>query len=156
MVRPLTNKLTKRRQVREKAVQSLFQLFEDKKEISAQEAIEFALEAGNDPDKGFDEVSDSYLFTLVSGVQEHRDAIDKEIEGHLSQDWTIGRIAKIDLAILRLAFYEILFAGEEVVPAKVAVNEAIDLAKFFSDDKSRLFVSGVLLDYLGKLSSDVD
>lgn len=147
----LANKLNKRRQVREKAVQAIFQLLDEKQETSSQDAIAFALEAGNDPDKGFDQVEDDYLYGLVAGVQEHRAAIDQEIGQHLSQDWTLDRIAKIDLAILRLAFYELIFEQTQDIPPKVAINEAIDLAKFFSDEKSRVFVSGVLLAYLNQV-----
>lgn len=149
MVMYLANKLTKRRQVREKAVQTLFQLIDAPEYLTKELATSFALEAGNDPEAGFDEVSDGYLYELVDGVLSHQAQIDHEIESYLSE-WTIDRIAKIDLVILRVAFYEILFVSEEVVPAKVAVNEAIDLAKIFSDEKSRRFISGVLLEYLNK------
>lgn len=151
MVTPLSKKLTKRRHIREKAVQAVFQLIDRPDQITVDQAITFALEAGNDPESGFDEIGNPYLTELVYGVQENREAIDKEIEPFLS-DWTLDRIAKIDLAILRVAIYEILFVDNEIVPPKTAVNEAIDLAKWFSDDKSRIFVSGVLLEYLNQLA----
>lgn len=147
---PLVSKLTKRRQVREKAIQVLFQLIDAPEYLTKEIATQFALEAGNDPEAGFDEVSDGYLYELIDGVLNNQGIIDQEIEAYLS-DWTIDRIAKIDLVILRVAFYELLFVEQENVPAKVAVNEAIDLAKMFSDEKSRRFVSGVLLEYLNKM-----
>lgn len=149
MVRTLGNKLIKRRQVREKAIQVLFQMIDAPEYLTTEIATSFALEAGNDPEIGFDEVADPYLYQLIEGVQEHQTEIDAKIEEYLS-DWTIDRIAKIDLVILRVAFFELMFIDNELVPPKVAVNEAIDLSKVFSDEKSRRFVSGVLLEYLGK------
>ncbi|WP_446454292.1 transcription antitermination factor NusB [Tuanshanicoccus yangjingiae] len=145
----MKNKLVKRRQVREKAVQTLFQLIEAPEYLTVEVATAFALEAGNDPEAGFDEVGDAYLYEIVNGVLEHQEAIDREIGSFLS-DWTIDRLAKIDLVVLRVAFYELLYVDRELVPAKVAVNEAIDLSKLFSDEKSRRFVSGVLLEYLNQ------
>lgn len=152
-VKPLTNKLNKRRQVREKAVQILFQLVDAPDYLTEEVATEFALEAGNDPEAGFDEVEDDYLFELVKGVQTNRDAIDLTIEKYLA-DWTLDRLARIDLVVLRVALYELMFVSRDVVPAKVAVNEAIDLSKLFSDEKSRRFVSGVLSEYLKQMDSE--
>ncbi|OFK61739.1 transcription antitermination factor NusB [Globicatella sp. HMSC072A10] len=153
MVTQLTNKLNKRRQVREKAVQILFQLVDAPDYLTEEVATEFALEAGNDPEAGFDEVEDQYLFELIKGVQENRDEIDQMIEKYLS-DWTIDRLNRIDLVVLRVALYELMYVSRETVPAKVAVNEAIDLSKLFSDEKSRRFVSGVLSEYLKQIETE--
>ncbi|AVK60276.1 transcription antitermination factor NusB [Lactobacillus sp. CBA3605] len=84
----------------------------------------------------------SYLSTLVTGVRDHQTELDTLIQPYLSQAWSLDRLAKTDLIILRIAFFELKFA--DGVPAKVAVNEAIELTKTFSDDQSRKFVSGVL------------
>ncbi|WP_241152379.1 transcription antitermination factor NusB [Vaginisenegalia massiliensis] len=144
----MNNKLS-RRQVREKAVQTLFQLVNPLAETDPQTALEFAMMAGNDPEAGFDpEIKDTYLNQLVTGVSEHQEKLDHEIARYLTNEWTLDRIAKIDLTILRVAFYEVLMVSEEQVPAKVAVNEAIELSKLFSDEKSRQFVSGVLAQLL--------
>ncbi|QBP18635.1 transcription antitermination factor NusB [Acetilactobacillus jinshanensis] len=83
-----------------------------------------------------------YLIQLVDGVNKDRKALDDQISKYLSSDWTIDRIAKTDLIILRIAFYEI--DNVEAVPDKVAVNEALQLAKEYSDDRSRRFINGVL------------
>lgn len=139
-----------RHQVREKAVQSLYQLVINQEDFTSEAAVDFALEAGNDPETGFQGVVDPYLVELVKGVVANQAAIDDLISQYLSKDWSLDRIANIDLTILRLAFYEVLFIEEDVVPAKVAVNEAIDLAKTFSDDKSRVFISGVLAKLLDR------
>lgn len=83
-----------------------------------------------------------YLATLVQGVSDHKAEIDAIISKHLKAGWSLGRLAKTDLIILELALYEIHFVPD--TPAKVSVNEAIELTKKFSDDRSRKFVNGVL------------
>lgn len=143
------NKLVKRRQAREKAVQTLFQLINAPEYLTTDVALEFALEAGNDPQEGFTQVKETYVYDIIQGVLDNQEAIDQVITQYLS-DWTLERIARIDLVILRVAFYELLFGNLTDVPEKVAVNEAIDLSKLFSDEKSRRFVSGVLLKYLNR------
>lgn len=78
---------------------------------------------------------------MVCGVQENLEQID----GLLSEaavGWTVERMPKVDLSILRNAVYEICFAKD--VPAAVAVNEAVELAKTFCDEKSPRFINGVL------------
>lgn len=142
MVKCLNNKLS-RHIVREKAVQTLFQLIEPQEDTTTESALEFALLAGNDPEEGFEGRVDAYLREIVEGVIAQQATLDEQIENYLT-DWTISRIAKIDLTILRIAFYEILFVDSARVPNTVAVNEAIELSKSFSDDKSRNFISGVL------------
>ena len=88
----------------------------------------------------------SYAWSMVEGVFDNRSQIDEIIAGH-SQHWKLNRIAKVELTILRLSLFEMLFAPD--VPFKVAMNEAIELAKDFGDDNSKTFVNGVL-DAAGK------
>jgi len=78
---------------------------------------------------------------LVQGVCENLPEIDKVIGKH-SDHWKIGRIGKVELAILRLSLFEILHRSD--IPLKVAINEAIELAKGFGDENSRAFVNGIL------------
>lgn len=137
-----------RREIREKAIQSLYQLVGVEDSFSAEAAITFALEAGNDPEAGYTDRPDAYLLHLVKGVRDNRVALDNMIADYLTTSWTIDRIAAIDLTILRLAFFEVVFVDDQIVPSKVAVDEAIELSKRFSDDKSRQFVSGVLAKLL--------
>lgn len=87
-----------------------------------------------------------YLTELVDGVLAHQTQIDEKIMEHLSANWSLARLNKTDLLILRLAIYEMLYV--DGVPAKVALNEALQLAKEFSDDKSRRFINGVLSNLL--------
>lgn len=83
----------------------------------------------------------TFASQLFMGICEHLDDIDKVIGKH-SDHWKIGRIAKVELGILRLALYEILHRHD--IPLKVAINEAIELAKSFGDENSRGFVNGIL------------
>ncbi len=78
---------------------------------------------------------------LVRGVLAHLDEIDAQIQS-AAQEWPLSQMARIDKNILRLAIYEILF--NNAVPAKAAINEAVELAKTFGSDTSSRFVNGVL------------
>lgn len=92
-----------------------------------------------------------YLKTLVEGVNEHQGELDQEISSLLADDWTIDRLAKPDLVILRLGLFEIQYVDD--VPAAVAINEALELAKTFSNDKSRKFINGALGKFERQLSN---
>ncbi len=78
---------------------------------------------------------------LYEGVHAHMEEIDGEIAAHAA-DWSIGRIAKVDLSILRIAVYELLY--ERAIPVGATVNEAVELAKEFGGEKSAGFINGVL------------
>ncbi|MFK4765836.1 transcription antitermination factor NusB [Desulfobaculum sp. SPO524] len=82
-----------------------------------------------------------FAWELVSGVWKNKEDIDKRIDEY-SQHWKLSRIARIELTILRLAMYEMLYLAD--VPLKVAINEAVELAKRFGDDNSKNFVNGIL------------
>ena len=83
-----------------------------------------------------------YLKTLVEGVNEHQGELDQEISSLLADNWTIDRLAKPDLVILRLGLFEMQYVDD--VPTAVAINEALELAKTFSNDQSRKFINGAL------------
>ncbi|WP_433673574.1 transcription antitermination factor NusB [Microbacterium gorillae] len=87
------------------------------------------------------EASWLYAREIVDGVLDHRDEIDEQIVTH-ARDWKIDRMPAIDRALLRMASWEILFNDE--VPAAVAIDEAVELAKEYSTDDSGAFVHGVL------------
>ncbi len=78
---------------------------------------------------------------LAAGVNEHRQELDRLI-GACAVNWKVGRMPIVDRNILRLGLYELLYCPD--VPAKVAVNEAIELAKRFADDETKKFVNGIL------------
>lgn len=86
-------------------------------------------------DKGFVE-------TLVKGTLGKQGELDEKIQP-IAPEWPIDQIARIDRNILRIGFYELLFQAN-FVPAKVAINEAVELAKAFGSDNSSKFINGVL------------
>lgn len=77
----------------------------------------------------------------VKEIQEHEEEILKLIEKNLKKEWELERISKIDLAILKVAIFEIQYTD---VPFKVAINEAVELAKKYGEGKSSSFINGVL------------
>ena len=90
---------------------------------------------------GFNEEDKLYLDTLLDGVTSEKAFLTKTIAS-FARGFTAERIYKIDLAILLIATYEILFLSD--VPDKVSVNEAVELAKTYSTDNSPSFINGVL------------
>lgn len=88
-----------------------------------------------------DMVVESYALDLVNGVYDNAQSIDSLIESKLKKGWTIKRISKTSLAILRLAVYEMKYVDN--VPDSVAINEAVVLAKKYTIDESG-FINGVL------------
>lgn len=90
----------------------------------------------------------AYIEAVAKGVATKKDELDEKIQKYL-KGWTMDRISKTDLAILRLAVYEILY--REDIPYKVSVNEAVELAKSFSDNASPSFINGVLAGVIGEL-----
>jgi len=97
-----------------------------------------AKRAANEPSR---EASWLYAREIVDGVIDSRDAIDEQIVTN-ARDWKLERMPAVDRAILRIAVWELLFNDE--VPAAVAIDEAVELAKEFSTDDSGSFVHGVL------------
>jgi len=83
-----------------------------------------------------------FVDALVRGVLKEAAGIDEKIQP-IAPDWPIDQIARIDRNILRIGVYELLFSAD-VVPPKVAINEAVELAKAFGSDNSSKFVNGVL------------
>lgn len=88
---------------------------------------------------------DKYIEEITQGVKEKEAELDEKIKCHL-KGWTMERLNKVDVAILRLAIYEILY--REDIPYKVSVNEAVELAKVFSEDSSPSFINGVLAEII--------
>lgn len=84
---------------------------------------------------------DAYVKTIIELGFEHKSEVDEEISKYL-KNWTIDRLSKIDLSILRLAMLEIKFVGD--IPENVSINEAVNLAKKFSDDDAPSYINGVL------------
>ncbi len=92
-------------------------------------------------DNELDDATESYLRELVNGVLSHRQQLDLVIHQH-APEWPIDQMAAIDRNILRIAIYELV--GLNSTPLKVAINEAVELAKHFGSDSAPRFVNGVL------------
>lgn len=90
-----------------------------------------------------------YIEEISFGVLKNKQELDEQIEKYL-KGWTMDRIGKTDLAILRLAVYEILYRDD--IPYKVSINEAVELAKLFCDESSPAFINGVLAGIVNSLS----
>jgi transcription antitermination protein NusB len=109
----------------------------------ASEADASTILARNIAEFGDGDVDQPFMTQLLSGVLAKKDDIDLVIE-KAAPDWPLERIAPVDRNILRLGLFELLFADRAQVPAKVAINEAIELAKTFGGESSGRFVNGVL------------
>lgn len=96
---------------------------------------------------------DKYITSTYAGVVDKLPEIDPLI-AEASHNWHFDRISRVAQAILRLAAYEILFI--EDIPPKVSVNEAVELAKKYDEDKSYTFINGILGNIIRKITSDKD
>jgi len=125
-----------RSSIREQAFKLIYSLEIQKKE-DLEEQIELYIENNNLSDKNAQE----YIKDVVRGIERNKEEINNQIEKNLKADWKIERISKIDLAILKLAIYEIKHTE---TPFKVVINEAVELAKKYGEDSSKKFVNGIL------------
>lgn len=91
-----------------------------------------------------------YINNICSGIKDKLDEIDKIIEENLNY-WKISRLSKIDLSIIRIAVYEILFLKDKNIPYKVSINEAVRLGKKFGTQYSSKFINGVLGGIIRKI-----
>lgn len=131
-----------RSELREKAFKILFKLeFNPLEEMDEQ--FEFSLQeiGENDEPPCVSEEDAKYIKAKLDGVISHLEEIDAEISEN-SKGWQISRIGKAELAILRLAIFEMKF--DEDVPVKVAANEAVELTKTYCKEDARKFVNGIL------------
>ncbi|MGE4213348.1 MAG: transcription antitermination factor NusB [Anaerotignaceae bacterium] len=125
---------------RRNAFSLLFQYdFIDIQEIAENKKIFF----NENPE--IEESDKKYILETVDGTMKNLEKIDTIIGEH-AKGWTIERMSKVDLAILRLAVYEMMFSDE--APNSVAINEAVELAKKYSSDEAPSFINGIL----GKIS----
>jgi N utilization substance protein B len=123
-----------RRQARMIALQTLYEY--DTVQHSPEEVLQRHIE-----DRHLQPKIVEYARELVLGVCNHLVEIDAHIQS-AAQEWPLQQMARIDKNILRLAIYEILF--NNTVPAKAAINEAVELAKIFGSNTSSRFINGVL------------
>lgn len=124
----------RRRKAREIALQVLYQI--DVLKVDAKEAIQLFW-------NNFEvsEEASEFSVRLIEGTWNHREGIDKLIDS-CSENWSLGRMARVDRNILRMATYELLYCLD--IPYKVTLNEAIDLGKNYGSENSGSFINGIL------------
>lgn len=122
--------------IRENAFKLIYSL-----EIQKAENLEEQIDLFFESNEIKDEEAKKYIKNVILGIEENKEQILANIEKNLKEDWKLSRISKMDLSILKLAIYEIEFSE---VPYKVAINEAVELAKKYGEDKSKNFVNGIL------------
>ena len=122
--------------IREHAFKLIYSL-EIQKQEDKQEAIELYMESN----ELTDEKAKAYIEEAIFGIEKNKKELVQLIETNLKSDWRIERISKVNLAILKLAIYELKYTE---VPFKVVINEAVELAKKYGEDASKNFVHGVL------------
>ncbi|RIO07126.1 transcription antitermination factor NusB, partial [Mammaliicoccus sciuri] len=123
----------KRTELREIVFKSLYQLENNKTDLTVEEAIQYLVE---------DFKGEQYLYVknFVKEVIEKKDELDEIVSPHL-KNWTLDRLLKTDRIILRMATYELKYTD---TPEKVIFNEAVEIAKVYSDDDHYKFINGVL------------
>lgn len=92
-----------------------------------------------------------YMKKVVKGINENKDEIINLISKNLKKDWSIERISKVNIAILKLAIYEIKYME---LPYKVGINEAVELAKKYGDDSAKQFINGMLASIIKENAED--
>ena len=122
--------------IREQAFKLIYSLDIQRNE-NLEEQIELYIENNMITEKRAKE----YIRESVKGVEENKEAILKLIEKNLKSDWKIDRISKIDIAILKLAIYEMNYMQ---TPFKIIINEVVNMAKKYGEDSSPAFINGVL------------
>ena len=117
---------------------------------------ELRLQHSNNPDLSLDSIDieeaidREYIKKICLTLDKNEEKINTLINSN-ARNWTVNRIAKVDLAILKLAIAEII--AIEDIPQRVSVNEAIELAKIYCDDKSPKFINGILGSVISELES---
>ena len=126
---------------RELALKALYQI--DIRGGASREDLALLFEGFNADDR-----ARKFAVELVEGVEREQGALDQHLTGAL-EHWTIGRLSRVDHNILRIGLYELLWMKE--IPARVTIDEGIELAKAYGDQDSGRFVNGVLDELAGRL-----
>ena len=134
--------LEARRELRERAFQALMSL-EYEKDIV--EACRFAYLYDKDMTNDSDVEIPAFLLNLVTGVEQSKNELDDKLSQYLKEGWTLERLTLVEKNILRLGLFEMT---EFDTPQLVAINEAIELYKKLSDEKSSKFINGILSKFV--------
>ena len=133
-MREMAFKLVYETEIQKEVSDSIITLFIEDSAISDDEAIE-------------------YLKDIVYGIEKHKEEIEEMISNNLKDNWNLSRISKINLSLLKIAIYEMLY---KELPYKIAINEVIELAKKYADDSSPVFINGILASIVKQNKLDKD
>lgn len=126
--------------MREQLFKLLFRVeFNAREELAQQEEFFFQEEENNSDQKENAAISEKFN-KIIAKLESIDQSLNEKVQG-----WDTGRMGKVDLTILRLAVYEIVY--DEEIPTSVAINEAVELAKKFGQDSSPAFINGVLAKF---------
>lgn len=98
-----------------------------------------------------DETAIEYLTNVVNGLKEHTEEIDELISKNLKKNWSLNRIPRVTLSLLKLAIFEMVYTG---LPYKVAINEVVELAKKYADEAAPTFINGILASVVKEKNLD--
>ncbi|WP_446899361.1 transcription antitermination factor NusB [Clostridium sp. LBM24168] len=135
-----------RKKSREMAMKLLFQMTINKEDLN--EVIE---ELKNKESMYLKDSDMEYIVRVIKGVQNGKEELDQKIQMYLKK-WKLNRLSKIDITILRICTYEFLY--EMDIPKNVSINEAVELAKVYGEDKSPVFINGVLGTMIKDISKE--
>ncbi len=123
--------------MRELAFKLVYAIQVQKDEDNSEEQVQLFLESNEITD----EKVIGYLEDVVKGIKNNNSEIDELISKNLKENWSLNRIPKVTLSLLKLAIYEMLYSK---IPYKVAINEVVELAKKYGDEASPNFINGIL------------
>ena len=121
-MRELAFKLVYELEVQKESEEEQFEIFVENNEITDEKVID-------------------YLKDIKEGINQNKDEINSLITNNLKDNWSLNRISKINLSLIKLAIYEMIY---KELPYKVAINEVVELAKKYADESAPVFVNGIL------------
>lgn len=130
-----------RKKSREIAMKALYQM--DINKSSCEQALANIKEIIENEE--LNSIDFEYIQNIINGVTETKSELDCKIEENL-KSWKLNRISKVNLCILRLSIYEIIYIND--IPNKVSINEAVELSKTYAEEKSHKFINGILANFL--------
>ena len=121
-MRELAFKLVYELEVQKELEEEQFEIFVENNEITDEKVI-------------------NYLKDIKEGIDQNKDEINSLITNNLKDNWSLNRISKINLSLIKLAIYEMIY---KELPYKVAINEVVELAKKYADESAPVFINGIL------------
>lgn len=134
----------KRTEAREEAFKLLYSL-----QIMTEKNVEEQIQIYLEENKIEDKEAIKYIENIIKGIDKENEKIESLVSENIKADWDINRISKIDLTLLKLGIFEIVYSK---LPYKVVINEVVELAKKYGDDTSKSFVNGVLASVVKKMA----